>query len=46
MNSEPKIKVKQALLLPIIAVSVFAATEGYSYSDRLHIRVFDKKKGV
>lgn len=30
MNSEPKIKVKQALLLPIIAVSVFAATEDLS----------------
>lgn len=28
------------------SVFEFCAAEGYSYSDRLHIRVFDKKKGV
>lgn len=28
------------------AVFEFCAAEGYSYSDRLHIRVYDKKRGV
>lgn len=28
------------------AVFEFCAKEGYSYSDRLHIRVYDKKRGV
>lgn len=37
---------KEELLKHAKSVFEFCADEGYSYSDRLHIRVFDKKRGV
>ncbi len=37
---------KEELLKNAKSVFEFCVAEGYSYSDRLHIRVFDKKKGV
>ncbi len=37
---------KEQLLANAKSVFEFSAAEGYSYSDRVHIRVFDKKRGV
>jgi len=37
---------KEELLLNARSVFEFCTEEGYSYSDRLHIRIYDKKRGV
>jgi 7-carboxy-7-deazaguanine synthase len=37
---------KEELLLNARSVFEFCAKEGYCYSDRLHIRIYDKKRGV
>lgn len=37
---------KEQLLANAKSVFEFSANEGYCYSDRVHIRVFDKKRGV
>ena len=37
---------KEELAANAKSVFEFCAKEGYCYSDRLHIRVFDKKRGV
>ncbi len=37
---------KEELLVNAKSVFEFCAKEGYCYSDRLHIRIYDKKRGV
>lgn len=37
---------KEQLLLNAKSVFEFCMEEGYCYSDRIHIRIFDKKRGV